>query len=128
MDDNNGYAVFFFPQALEALGEAVQPFLQDGPAGPHVACHTVDTGGAFIEMTLEGRTPEGKQVSLELMVPSAMVRMIVSTHSDEMFGFGPHAFSKPLAPLPVLGPTAEPASAPSEAFPSSAESQPASLR
>jgi hypothetical protein len=120
MDDNNGYAVFFFPQALEALGDAVQPFLQDGPAGPHVACHTVDTGGAFIEMTLEGRTPEGKPVSLELMVPSGMVRMIVSTHSDEMFGFGPHAFSKPAVQLPVLGPTAEPASAPSEALPSSA--------
>lgn len=118
MDDNNGYAVFFFPQALETLGEAIQPFLLDGPAGPHVACHTVDTGGAFMEMILEGRTPEGKQVSLELMVPSGMVRMIVSTHSDEMFGFGPHAFSKSVAPLPVLGPTAEPASAPSEALPS----------
>ncbi len=123
MDDNNGYAVFFFPQALEALGDAIQPFLQDGPAGPHVACHTVDTGGAFIEMTLEGRTPEGKPVSLELMVPSGMVRMIVSTHSDEMFGFGLHAFSKPAVPLPVLGPTAEPASAPSEALPSSAGPQ-----
>ncbi len=120
MNDNNGYAVFFFPQALEALGDAVQPFLQDGAAGPHVACHTIDTGGAFIEMSLEGRTPDGKQISLELMVPSAMVRMIVSTHSDEMFGFGPHAFSKSALPLPVLGPTAEPASAPSEALPSSA--------
>ncbi len=118
MDDNNGYAVFFFPQALEALGEAIQPFIQQGPAGPHVACHTVDTGGAFIEMTLQGRTPEGKEVSLELMVPSSMVRMIVSTHSDEMFGFSPHAFAKPAAALPVLGPTAEPASAPSESLPS----------
>jgi hypothetical protein len=126
MDDNNGYAVFFFPQALEALGDAVQPFLQDGPAGPHVACHTVDTGGAFIEMTLEGRTPEGKPVSLELMVPSGMVRMIVSTHSDEMFGFGLHAFSKPAASLPVLGPTAEPASAPSESLPSSTTTRPES--
>ena len=123
MDDNNGYAVFFFPQALEALGDAIQPFLQEGPAGPHVACHTVDTGGAFIEMTLEGRTPEGKPVSLELMVPSGMVRMIVSTHGDEMFGFGLHAFSKPAASLPVLGPTAEPANAPSEALPSSAGPQ-----
>lgn len=120
MDDNNGYAVFFFPQALEALGEAIRPFIQEGLAGPHVVCHTIDTGGAFIEMTLEGRTQEGKQVSLELMVPSGMVRMIVSTHSDEMFGFGPHAFSKSAAPLPVLGPTAEPANAPSEALPSSA--------
>ena len=55
MDDNNGYAVFFFPQALEALGDALQPFLQDGPAGPHVACHTVDTGGAARIIDAEGR-------------------------------------------------------------------------
>jgi hypothetical protein len=119
MDDHNGYAVFFFPQALEALGDAIRPFLQDGPAGPHIACQSIDTGGAFIEMTLEGRNPEGRAVSLELMVPGAMVRMVVSTHSDEMFGFGPHAHAKPLVPLPVVGPTAEPASAPSEALPSS---------
>jgi hypothetical protein len=119
MNDNNGYAVFFFPQALEALGDAIRPFLQDGPTGPHIACHTIDTGGAFIEMTLEGRTPEGRAVSLELMVPSGMVRMVVSTHSDEMFGFGPHAYAKQPMPLPVVGPTAEPANAPSEALPSS---------
>ena len=37
MNDTNGYAVFFFPQALEVLGDPVRPFLQDGPAGPHVA-------------------------------------------------------------------------------------------
>ena len=119
MNDTNGYAVFFFPQALDALGEAIKPFLQDGPAGPHVACATVDTGGAFIEMTLEGRSQDGRNVSLELMVPSGMVRMIVSTHSDEEFGFGPHLYEKPLTPLPAVGPTAEPARAPSEAIPSS---------
>lgn len=121
MNDNNGYAVFFFPQALEALGDAVRPFLQDGPAGQHIACHSIDTGGAFIEMTLEGRNPEGREVSLELMVPSGMVRMVVSTHSDEVFGFGLHAYAKQPTPLPVIGPTAEPASAPSEALPSSTE-------
>lgn len=91
MDGNNGYAVFFFPQALEALGEAIKPYLQDGPAGPHVVCSGIDTGGSLIEMTLSGATNDGKEVELELMVPSGMVRMIVSAHSDEMFGFGPHA-------------------------------------
>lgn len=121
MNDSNGYAVFFFPQALEALGEAVKPFLQDGPAGQYVACNAVDTGGTLIEMTLEGRSPDGKRVELELMVPSGMVRMIVSTHSDEMFGFGPYAFAKPVAALPVVGPTAEPADAPSEALPATAK-------
>ncbi len=87
MNDSNGYAVFFFPNALETLGEAIKPYLQDGPAGPHVPCREVDTGGAFIEMTLEGRTADGRDMALELMVPGAMVRMIVSARSDGSFGF-----------------------------------------
>ncbi|HEY1136541.1 MAG TPA: hypothetical protein VGE64_03530 [Xanthomonadaceae bacterium] len=120
MNDTSGYAVFFFPQALEMLGDPIRPFLQDGPAGPHVACATIDTGGAFIEMTIDGRTPEGREVSLELMVPSGMVRMVVSTQSEAMFGFGLRNEEPLPVVLPVLGPTAEPASAPSEALPSSA--------
>ena len=87
MNDSAGYAVFFFAPALEALGDAIKPYLQDGPAGPHVPCREVDTGGAFIEMTLEGRAPDGRVVDLELMVPGNMVRMIVSAHSDNEFGF-----------------------------------------
>lgn len=87
MNDSTGYAVFFFAPALEALGEAIKPYLQDGPAGPHVPCREVDTGGAFIEMTLQGLTADRREVSLELMVPSAMVRMIVSARSDDSFGF-----------------------------------------
>lgn len=90
MNGNAGYAVFFHPQALEALGEAIRPYLQDGgPAGPHVACEEIDTGGQFIEMTLRGRTAEGRDITLELMVPGSMVKMIVSTGSDDSFGFGP---------------------------------------
>ena len=38
MNESDGYAVFFFPQALEALGEAIKPYLLDGPAGAHVLC------------------------------------------------------------------------------------------
>lgn len=87
MSESSGYAVFFFPPALEALGEAVKPYLQDGPAGPFVQCREVDTGGAFLEMTLEGRAPDGRSVALELMVPGNMVRMIVSARSDAEFGF-----------------------------------------
>lgn len=125
MNDTSGYAVFFFPQALDVLGDPIRPFLQDGPAGPHVACATIDTGGAFIEMTIEGRTPEGREVSLELMVPSSMVRMVVSTQSEAMFGFGLRdAESVPVA-LPAVGPTAEPASAKPDAFPSSVDDAPA---
>ena len=45
------------------------------------------TGGAFVEMTLEGRAPDGRTVELELMVPGNMVRMIVSARADAEFGF-----------------------------------------
>lgn len=89
MNESNGYAVFFYPPAIEALGDAIKPYLQQGPFGPHIACREVDTGGAFIEMTLEGKTGEGRVVALELMVPGSMVRMIVSAHGDSEFGFHP---------------------------------------
>ncbi len=87
MNDSAGYAVFFFPPAIEALGDAIKPYLQDGPAGVHVPCLEIDTGGAFIEMTLQGRSNDGREISLELMVPGAMVRMIVSARSTAEFGF-----------------------------------------
>ena len=87
MNDSAGYAVFFFPPALEALGDAIKPYLQDGPAGVHVPCSEIDTGGTFIEMTLQGRSNDGRDIALELMVPGNMVRMIVSARSDAEFGF-----------------------------------------
>ena len=98
MNESSGYAVFLFPQALDALGVAIKPYLQDGPAGPFVPCREVDTGGAFVELTLEGRAPDGAAIALELMVPTGMVRMIVSARSEAAFGFrdrSPRADAEP---------------------------------
>lgn len=89
----NIYAVYFHPQALEALGAPIKPYLSLPDNGePHVRCSEVDTGGAFIEMTLVNggaggkAAPDGGRV-LELMVPTGMVRMIVSLRDDRDFGF-----------------------------------------
>ncbi|RDZ29129.1 hypothetical protein [Lysobacter silvisoli] len=112
MEESRGYAVFFFPQALEALGEAIKPYLLDSPGGPHVLCREIDTAGALIEMTLEMQTSEGRAVSLELMVPTNMVRMIVSARSDEAFGFGPRPAHVAHATPVVVVPQAAPAPAP----------------
>ncbi|TQM17936.1 hypothetical protein FB548_1327 [Pseudoxanthomonas sp. 3HH-4] len=91
MNGNTGYAVFFFPQALEALGEAIKPYLTNQPEGPHIFCREIDTGGAFTEMTLVGKDAEGHDVQVELMVPGSMIRMIVSAQNESIFGFGPRA-------------------------------------
>ena len=45
MNANVGYAVFFFPQALEALGDAIKPYLVEGQGGLHVLCREIDTAG-----------------------------------------------------------------------------------
>lgn len=115
MNETQGYAVFFFPQALEALGEAIRPYLLDGPAGAHVLCKEIDTGGAFTEMTLEGRTADGRDLSLELMVPGSMVRMIVSAHGEGSFGFGASLPRAAPRPVPAAAPAAAPAPAPGAA-------------
>jgi hypothetical protein len=91
MNGNTGYAVFFFQQALEALGEAIKPYLTNHPEGPHIFCKEIDTGGAFTEMTLIGKDAEGHEVQVELMVPGSMIRMIVSAQNESLFGFGPRA-------------------------------------
>lgn len=105
LDETQGYAVFLYPQALEALGEAIRPYMHDGPSGPHVLCNSIDTGGALIEMTIEGRTAEGTAIAVELMVPANMVRMIVSARSDGVFGFGPRVVA-PLGDAVPVPPTA----------------------
>lgn len=99
MNESEGYAVFFFPQALEALGDAIKPYLTGQAEGPHIFCKEIDTGGAFTEMTLVGQSPEGRSIELELMVPGSMIRMVVSAHSDGSFGFGPRPVeAKPAKP------------------------------
>ncbi|MCY7355154.1 MAG: hypothetical protein LH470_08795 [Lysobacter sp.] len=115
MNESEGYAVFFFPQALEALGEAIKPYLVEGAAGAHVLCSQIDTSGSLIEMTLHGNTQGGKNIEVELMVPSGMIRMIVSAHSDDAFGFGRH-IAEPRMELPVVGPTAAPVKVPSDSL------------
>ncbi len=95
MTSHQGYAVYFFPQALEALGEDIKPYLAQTEKGPHVLCKEIDAGGPLFEMTLEGTTGDGTPVQVELMVPGSMVKMVVSAQSDGEFGFVPRLLVSP---------------------------------
>jgi hypothetical protein len=121
MNESEGYVVYFFPQALEALGDAIKPYLREGPGGEHVLCHEVDTAGSLIEMTIEANTPDGHTVALELMIPQAMVKMIVSARSDASFGFSPRVAPALMATLPPVAGAAPSPDAPAEALPKSDE-------
>jgi hypothetical protein len=102
MNDTDGYVVFLFDQALEALGDAIKPYLREGPGGPHLLCNEVDTAGSLIELTIQATTQEGHAFSLELMFPQNMVKMIVSARSDASFGFSPRVAPALMAALPTV--------------------------
>jgi len=93
MAERGMIAMFFFPQALDVLGEAIRPYLLDGPAGPHLLCRVVDTGGAFVEATLDGRDAQDRPVQLDLMIPAQFIRLMISVHSNGEFGFAVNAGS-----------------------------------
>ncbi|HSX61644.1 MAG TPA: hypothetical protein VLF18_15695 [Tahibacter sp.] len=84
------YAVFLFPQAIEALGEPMKPYLLDGPGGPHIVCAEVDTSGPLFGMTLVGKDARGMPSELEIMIPHGMVRLVMSVHSEHGIGFAQH--------------------------------------
>ena len=121
MNDTDGYVVYLFDQAHEALGEAIKPYLREGPGGPHLLCNEVDTAGSLIELTIQAQTNDGKQVSLELMFPQGMVKMIVSARSDASFGFSPRVAPALMASLPPVSQSAPAADAPTQAVPKDGE-------
>jgi len=121
MNDPHGYFVFFHSQAIEALGAPIKPYLLGEGENQHILCREIDTAGALIEMTLAGQTQDGRTVQIELMVPSSMVRMIVSAHGEEQFGFQPRFGNAHVPTLPPVGPTAAPAQAVPQSVPASTD-------
>ncbi len=89
MSEQHTYAVYFHPQALDVLGEAVKPYLTESPAGQHILCKDIDTGGAFCELTLSSSPTSDKPMDVEIMVPTGMIRLVISIRGNEVdFGFG----------------------------------------
>jgi hypothetical protein len=81
--------VYFHVQSLDVLGDAIKPYLVDAPEGKHVRCKEIDSAGGFFECELAGTGPDGKPLDVELMIPSGMIRLVVSVSGNQIdFGFG----------------------------------------
>lgn len=87
-NESASYAVFLFPQAVETLGAVIKPYITDAPIGPHIVCSEIDASGAFFEMTVPGKDQHGNEIAAELMLPNQCVKLVVSIHNDQQFGFG----------------------------------------
>jgi hypothetical protein len=81
------YAVYLFPAALETLGEAVAPYVVDGPHGKYLLCAEIDAGGMLFEATIHSHDEAGKLFDVELMFPASMVKLVISTQPESELGF-----------------------------------------
>lgn len=88
LSDDIQYAVYLHESALEALGEAIKPFLTQGPTGPHFVCTEFDTGGVLCEMSVETTGADGTKQRTQVMFPVAMIRLVLSLDGlADGFGF-----------------------------------------
>ncbi len=87
MPDSPNYAVFLYPQAAEALGDPIKPYLREAPLGQHIVCAEIDASGPFFGMTLIGQGAQGQPLHLEIMVPASMVRLVMSMRGEHDIGF-----------------------------------------
>lgn len=91
MSDRTVYAVFLHPGAIDALGPAIKPYLIESSAGPHLQAVEVDSAGSLFEAVLVGKDNEGRTLEVELMIPIAMIKLVISVRKEEEFGFGSRA-------------------------------------
>ena len=78
MIDHLQYAVYLHPGALESLGDVVTPYLTQDATGAHFVCVDIDTGGALCELTVERDDPDGMPHRTEIMIPTAMIKLVLS--------------------------------------------------
>ncbi|MEO6064301.1 MAG: hypothetical protein ABIP49_00780 [Lysobacterales bacterium] len=126
MSDPVQYAVFLFASAIDELGAALEPYLQDGPGGRHMLCTEIDSAGALFEMKLNALSEQGVVRELELMVPVGMIKLVIAVQQDGRFGFArrPDRHTAPVPVIAITPPTTDGEAAPGSAAARSAEVDP----
>lgn len=81
------YAVLLFKEALEALGEAIKPFLRTGQFGDFIPCNSVDTNGPLCTLVVDTRVDGPTEMTVELQIPYPMIKLIVGSETEGHAGF-----------------------------------------
>lgn len=81
------YAVFLHPQAIESLGEPIKPYLRDAAGGPRIVCSKVDASGPLFTMRLLGQGDKGEKLELEIMLPVAAIKLVMSMRGEHEIGY-----------------------------------------
>lgn len=74
---------------LAELGDAIKPYLQEGPAGNFIYCAQAVQNGNFIDMTFEPGQADGSVVEgMVVSIPLGFVKFMVTGVKSLPIGFG----------------------------------------
>lgn len=94
------YAVLLFPQAVEALGDAIAPYLRTERFGPHLVGKRISSTGPYFELAFDGQSPDGRPVEIQMMLPHGFIRMVFSVQGEGRFGFEPGRYASAVQAAP----------------------------
>lgn len=82
------FTVLLHKSAIDDLGKAIDPYLVYAGIGPHLRCRAVEFNGPFLLMSIDHEA-DGRVNEVELHLPLAYVKMIMSGDTDRYPGFRP---------------------------------------
>ncbi len=87
MSAGHYFIVLLSRLGTEELGKSIDPYLSFGAAGQHIKAREVNPNGPLFHMTLDVSGPDGKLVEVEVQVPHAFIKMVISGDRDIHPGF-----------------------------------------
>ena len=81
--------VLLFDEAIVALGEAIKPYLSEGPIGHFIYCRSATQVGSFMDMVFDASRSGGRiKEDMRVSIPAHFVKFVVSAENDLPIGFG----------------------------------------
>lgn len=77
-------------QAYAVLGEALRPYIKEGPIGKYIYCRTAQQIGSFLDMTFSPEMCDGSvKDEMRISIPLQYVEFIASAEGSLPIGFNP---------------------------------------
>ncbi len=74
-------------QAYAECGAILKQFVNEGPLGKSVYCLRTNASGHYLCMVVECQASDGSFFEVELQLPHAYVKLVVTYPKDKGFGF-----------------------------------------
>jgi hypothetical protein len=81
------YAVLLHEEAEKLIGEVLKKYLKQGPSGSYLQVRELDNTGPLLALTLEAQHNGDGDLSLDIQIPFAFVKMIATASKERDLGF-----------------------------------------